>query len=719
MFDDKEFGTIFPVRHGEATGTANERQMLDTLGGSSGFRTRILTDAQGNEVMLRTKNGMPQFETKTVKSAENKEPLGMDNGVVDLVAASIIEGFPGNNDAGKLYATQYVAENAVNRGDPATPIVDVIYPPNTKGVQPSDGESSKAFVRGVVSKKHMAMFCPPSIFTGKTRLYVQALYGRHEKSSTLTLNYGTETPSITLANGVKVTTSTGVYLDPKSNKHYLICVEAGAVKIYPMVTSVLAEKLRSKLGDTTIAASDRERIEAYILSRSEPVPSSVQTLSIDAGSGTCFGYGWHFNWDGTKADIVYVYNGVDGSGVPRLESYHMRLTFTLTGNTWSVGSELVEGPVYWRNQRNTYVIAAPNWTEFTLDKIGPKVGGTSGDAPYYVFYKKNTIRVCRFKAVTGQVSRGGTRTPSYMNPGSMATQGTDARDYRTWEAWSCNTVRLSCEDEACSCTSGNKTSNVYVMTSPVMDAVTPTSIPWFSGSMAVSGTYEVNSGKALPIGPLFTQGEYYEGTITVYGSGEGGTGSQTPHTITVAGHGGTNFWDMRGVPATWTSYIGTESTSYSTASITVVPFDDAEAVYMLTSTTEYSTESGTKIDKHGGHFFGATALGGINDEFPWYVTSTYEVMGIDYGTNLTTQSYSKESSHTTVQTKLVSSAAVVNGITIPSPNQFFAPENDSVQVDLSLKSSANGATFSKSTGVNRGNGSINLTDKPFSYVGWA
>ena len=262
------------------------------------------------------------------------------------------------------------------------------------------------------------------------------------------------------------------------------------------------------------------------------------------------------------------------------------------------------------------------------------------------------------------------------------------------------------------------------MTSPVMDAVTPTSIPWYSGSTAASGTVQALSGKSLPVGPLFTQGEYYEGTITVYGAGAGGVGSETPHTISIAGPDSnqiawTTFWDMSGVPATWTSYSGTESTSYSTASIAVVPFDDAEAVYMLTSTTEYSTESGTKIDKRGSSFFGATAIGGLDDEFPWYVTSTYEKMGIDYGTNLTSEGYSKSSSHTTTQTKLVSSAAVVNNVTIPAPNQFFAPKNDSVQVDLSLKSSANGATFSKSTGVNRGNGSINLTDKPFTYVGWA
>lgn len=62
-YSDDKFGTIWPVRSGTPFGTANERQMLDAIGGSEGFRTRIRTMPDGSEVRLRTKNGMPQFET--------------------------------------------------------------------------------------------------------------------------------------------------------------------------------------------------------------------------------------------------------------------------------------------------------------------------------------------------------------------------------------------------------------------------------------------------------------------------------------------------------------------------------------------------------------------------------------------------------------------------------------------------------------------------------
>ena len=63
-FSDDKFGTIFPTRNGNTTGSANERSMLDKFGGASGFRTEIRNNADGSTTMLRTRNGMPEFETK-------------------------------------------------------------------------------------------------------------------------------------------------------------------------------------------------------------------------------------------------------------------------------------------------------------------------------------------------------------------------------------------------------------------------------------------------------------------------------------------------------------------------------------------------------------------------------------------------------------------------------------------------------------------------------
>ena len=72
-YRDDKFGEIFPTRRGVPAGTANERKMLDVLGGSDSFKTRIET-VNGVETMLRTKNGMPQFSTRKTDNSEGPGP---------------------------------------------------------------------------------------------------------------------------------------------------------------------------------------------------------------------------------------------------------------------------------------------------------------------------------------------------------------------------------------------------------------------------------------------------------------------------------------------------------------------------------------------------------------------------------------------------------------------------------------------------------------------
>lgn len=68
-YDDDNFGGIFPRRTGVPTGAANERKMLDGIGGSEGFRTQQKTNLDGSITMLRTRNGMPEF-SRTVSATK-------------------------------------------------------------------------------------------------------------------------------------------------------------------------------------------------------------------------------------------------------------------------------------------------------------------------------------------------------------------------------------------------------------------------------------------------------------------------------------------------------------------------------------------------------------------------------------------------------------------------------------------------------------------------
>lgn len=73
MYDDDNFGGIFPTRTGTPTGSANERKMLDSIGGSDGFRTQQKTNSDGSVTMLRTRDGMPEFSRTPIAAGGGKK----------------------------------------------------------------------------------------------------------------------------------------------------------------------------------------------------------------------------------------------------------------------------------------------------------------------------------------------------------------------------------------------------------------------------------------------------------------------------------------------------------------------------------------------------------------------------------------------------------------------------------------------------------------------
>ena len=76
-YEDKLIGPVFPTRTGEAQGGATERQMLDSTQGAAGIRTKLRTNPDGSQTMLRTHNGLPRFYTDKVSEAESSLPRGL------------------------------------------------------------------------------------------------------------------------------------------------------------------------------------------------------------------------------------------------------------------------------------------------------------------------------------------------------------------------------------------------------------------------------------------------------------------------------------------------------------------------------------------------------------------------------------------------------------------------------------------------------------------
>ncbi len=200
------------------------------------------------------------------------------------------------------------------------------------------------------------------------------------------------------------------------------------------------------------------------------------------------------------------------------------------------------------------------------------------------------------------------------------------------------------------------------------------------------------------------------------------SGSTSPNpTISFAGVPGWYRYNTinGGWPATFTHWDGTIGRSLTTAFISAPPFYDAEALFSFGGQTITSTESGTKIDKQGNHFYIAYGIG-PESTYPTVLMGVLEIMGDDFGTNISTYSYSDTPVVTSSSTTLMECNAGTLTAVIPNGNPFFNVANSIVPEPLGSYSSAQGSSvFSADLTVDQGNSPAVLTGIPFTYSGWA
>ena len=275
------------------------------------------------------------------------------------------------------------------------------------------------------AKKNMANGCPASIFTGRTRLYVQAMYGRPlynygGDSSLQPSSSGTGRPSLVSTAppalslpayirstdtvtypAVTIDTSAGVRFDPVTGKHWLMVINGDNLDVYSLLAPKIVEKLRLSLfAGGGLSAADIEKLEAYILAYS--LPDVANMFSVSAGSaspGYSMGYGWHWNWSGTAADIVTSTRFSQAGIYEAMESTQRRITVTVAADgTWSAARAVIEGPTRWAVNRLYWCVAEPDWGALAMLKSTPKNSTMfTCDAPFYAFYKRDALQVCRAK----------------------------------------------------------------------------------------------------------------------------------------------------------------------------------------------------------------------------------------------------------------------------------------------------------------------------------
>jgi hypothetical protein len=384
--------------------------------------------------------------------------LEMDSGIVDLNEVF------GYND-GVLYETAH----ALAYNSPFVPTVPVSewrVNPNKasgqisgsvrrtsgfEGKVPYDGKPARSFSAGteqltaewsriaedenLVDKKQLVNICPASIFTGRCRMYVQAIYGRpiytqdgnndgvfsssgDPIARPTTPGVGNAAPALEVRSyeggTLRIDTSTGVYLDVKG-KHWLIKPTRTSVDIYPLKAGSCGESMRRHLIERAPASSDylngedREHLEAYVLSTCRPVVSKMQSISVLGGlpHAWSMGYGWHWNWTGLTADIVVTEGFVQTPAGLNPETTGMRSTHHRIqlahrdALTWEVTASIVEGPTDWTVDRLYWCLTEPLWTAGLPSKMTPRwTEPFDCDAPFYAFYRRDELQVCRVKVET-------------------------------------------------------------------------------------------------------------------------------------------------------------------------------------------------------------------------------------------------------------------------------------------------------------------------------
>jgi len=320
--------------------------------------------------------------------------------------------------------------------------------------------------------KRLASSVGAAIYTGKCRLYVQAitgtpLYERDKSGKVVNTNEfvpldgriqpyiapGTK-PGADIGN-IYIDTGTGIYLDPLTGKHWMFSVGGEGVQIYPLISSPCGEKLRKHLIPATSKLNpiDQEHLETYILARSRPDPLRAQYAKTGPQpSGITMGYSWHWAWSTPVADMVVnnVASNVDRDSF--MVSSHYRITMTIADGKWSARLSTIEPNKEWAVNREMWPIMEP------LAGGGMrKITGTSfdpfGDAPFYVFYVRDKIHICRVKVqkISENLSRETTPYFASETPGtpinnygySRGMEEGRASDELYREYWICT---ISCGD---------------------------------------------------------------------------------------------------------------------------------------------------------------------------------------------------------------------------------------------------------------------------------
>lgn len=278
-------------------------------------------------------------------------------------------------------------------------------------------------------KKATCAACPPSIFTGKARLYVQAMYGRPlynagvpGKANPVPRAAG---PTALLLDAYKrggvtpepaqilISTASGVWLDTATGKHWLFNITGVGILAYPLIGTSTAEAMRKQLvSPSKLSDEDANHLEALILSTCLPDPTLLQVLAGPSiGPAYSMGYSWHWAWSTPVATIVvngsYWAGGYEDNFGMESTRHSLKVTPAhatdedgrIVSTSFSTSSAVVEGPVRWAVKRSSWVIVEPDWGRGMVKTTAKGARPIACEGFFYAFYNRDELKVCRINVV--------------------------------------------------------------------------------------------------------------------------------------------------------------------------------------------------------------------------------------------------------------------------------------------------------------------------------
>jgi len=320
----------------------------------------------------------------------------------------------------------------------------------------------------VLKKKVIVNTVPASLFTGRCRLYVQALYGaylytyagtgedRSVKSTnmpftidgyfkTLMLKSYVHKNDLEIAGGVerpkvysdiRMESSTGVYKDTKGG-HWLLQPSSTKLTVYPLLAPKNIEPIRKLIADSNSRLTQEAKIklEAFIFSVSLPDAKNKVELLTDVpyDLGFACDYGWHWSSSGKKAVkstncVKFRVPGDDYSMYMSSSTYMIEITEQEDDNhvvSLTAEHSILESERPWGVVRSQICIVCPDFFHGRSRKLTPNMMSFSeGDATFYSYFLGEELQLCRVSVSHVAEARYRDMSENYMSSNDPYILGT-------------------------------------------------------------------------------------------------------------------------------------------------------------------------------------------------------------------------------------------------------------------------------------------------------